>query len=264
MSRLFTFGCSFTQYMWPTWANIVAYDMGAESYNYGVAGLGNVGVHHRIVEADLKHNFTKDDQIMILWTSWCREDRVKNHQWNPAGSVLNFNNGVYDIQFFKKYWDYSNDIVKNSTAIISANKMYGDLIKWQGTAMPLFSTEHPLTDTSSEDLRLIEFYKKRLPVMPIIDTFKNDWSDMAFKAVNDCHPDVAEHMAIVIDYVYKDLAKTLSDQTVERFTSLQKTIENQFNGVCISFDQSRSYIEQTLRLEYKDISQKMDNRGLID
>lgn len=264
MSRLFTFGCSFTQYMWPTWATIVAYDMGIESYNYGLPGLGNVGIHHRIVEADLKHNFTKDDQIMIFWTSWCREDRVKKHHWNPAGSVLNFENGVYDKKFFKQHWDYSNDIVKNATSIISANKMYSDLIKWQGTAMPLFSTEHPFVDSSDDDIRLIEFYKKRLPTMPSINTFKNDWSDMAFKAVNDCHPDVAEHMAIVTDYVYKDLGKTLRDQTIDRFTSLQKNIENQFNGSCITVDESRSYITKTIADTYKDVSQKMDYRDLTD
>ncbi len=108
MSRLFTFGCSFTQYGWPTWADIIAYDKDVEYYNYAIAGLGNVGIAHRILEADLKHKFQDGDEIFILWSSWSREDRVKDAAWIGRGSVLTYNSHHYDKSFLKKYWDFDN------------------------------------------------------------------------------------------------------------------------------------------------------------
>ena len=40
--RVFAFGCSFTHYSYPTWANLIAYqNTDAEFYNFGKAGMGN-------------------------------------------------------------------------------------------------------------------------------------------------------------------------------------------------------------------------------
>ena len=40
--RIFTFGCSFTNYLWSTWANILGYEFReAEFYNFGKSGAGN-------------------------------------------------------------------------------------------------------------------------------------------------------------------------------------------------------------------------------
>jgi hypothetical protein len=47
--RAFLFGCSYTEYKWPTWANILKKDLDIPVYNWGLSGLGNVGLHCRMV-----------------------------------------------------------------------------------------------------------------------------------------------------------------------------------------------------------------------
>jgi hypothetical protein len=264
MSRLFTFGCSFTQYMWPTWADIIAYDLGIEYRNYAVAGLGNVGIQHRILEADIKHTFTDKDIILILWTGWCREDRVKNHQWIASGSVLNSNNKVYDRKFLKRYWDYSNDIVKNATAIISTNKIYKDNINWQGTGLPLFFTEGSRPDDTKEDTFLINLYKKRMPNIETVDTFKNDFDNLAFLGIDDCHPDVKDHLNIVKNHVYKKINLTLKTETEKRFLEFQTTVENQYKNKKVPIAMVANYIRTLLTTQFLDIHKIMNYRILLE
>jgi hypothetical protein len=262
MSRLFTFGCSFTQYMWPTWADIVAYDMGIEYHNFAIAGLGNVGIQHRILEADIKHNFQKDDIILILWTSWCREDRVKNNQWNACGSVLNPDNGQYDRSFVKKYWDYSNDIVKNSTAIITTNRLYENNIRWQAQGSPFFMLEYDTIKQSNEKA-LIKLYKKHLPKIDKISTFADQDEPLAFKFVNDCHPDVKKHLSYVEDNIYIKLNLTLKASTKLRFLELQKDIEDKLFKKT-DFTAARTIVEDLLHNKFRDIFQVMNFKSLID
>jgi hypothetical protein len=265
MARLFTFGCSFTQYMWPTWAHIVGYDMGIEFHNFALAGLGNVGIQHRIIEADIKHNFQKDDIIMIMWTSWCREDRVKNGIWIPAGSVLNRSNDIYDQKFVKKYWDYSNDIVKNSTAIIAINKMYQNNIKWQGTGFPLYQTESERSSESKAERHLIKFYQKSIPKISYVNTTKTDMDKIAFESILDCHPDVEEHLSIVEEHVYKKLNLTVKQETKDEFLKIQRIIRTHFtNNKITSSDDRLRHITDILSNRFPKVWDVMKVRQLID
>ena len=52
--RLFVFGCSFTKYYWPTWADIIGQEF--EYYeNWGEIGSGNLRIAHRITECVYKN-----------------------------------------------------------------------------------------------------------------------------------------------------------------------------------------------------------------
>lgn len=73
MRRLFTFGCSFTQYEWPTWADILGREF-AYYENWGKAGAGNQFICNSVVEANLRNNFTKDDTIIVMYSSILRQD----------------------------------------------------------------------------------------------------------------------------------------------------------------------------------------------
>lgn len=100
MSRLFTFGCSFTKYDWPTWANIMAEHFKYPFYNYARAGAGNFFIFNRLVHAVNKHNINSDDVIMIMWTSVTREDRFID-DWITLGNI--FRQRFYPDEYVKKY-----------------------------------------------------------------------------------------------------------------------------------------------------------------
>ena len=55
MGRLFTFGCSFTKYTWPTWADLLGLEFD-EFENWGVSGGGNVCTANRVIECIIKNN----------------------------------------------------------------------------------------------------------------------------------------------------------------------------------------------------------------
>ena len=104
--RLFTFGCSFTHYRWATWANILAYELECEFYNFGKSGAGNYFIANQITQANNLFNFNKEDLVIVCWTNISREDRwITKEGWITAGNI--YNQTKYDSKFVKKY---ANDI----------------------------------------------------------------------------------------------------------------------------------------------------------
>ena len=45
-SRFFAFGCSFTSYYWPTWADIIGQEFSDRYYNLAMCGAGNEFMFH--------------------------------------------------------------------------------------------------------------------------------------------------------------------------------------------------------------------------
>ena len=73
--RFFAFGCSFTNYAWPTWANILHQEMDAEFFNLGRRGSGNLFTACRISEANNRFKFCDTDLVIVMFISEVREDR---------------------------------------------------------------------------------------------------------------------------------------------------------------------------------------------
>lgn len=78
--RLFTFGCSFTRYVYPTWADIVGKSW-LYHENWGNPGSGNQYIFNSVVECLQKTQFTKQDCIMIMWTGVARTDIYQFGVW---------------------------------------------------------------------------------------------------------------------------------------------------------------------------------------
>ncbi len=265
MSRLIFFGCSFTQYGWPTWANVIGYDQGVEYHNFGISGLGNVGILHRMIEANNKLKFTDDDKIFILWTSWSREDRVRDQQWVAAGSVFNSNNPEYSNYYIKRYWSYDNDIVKNATAIKIANDLFHKNIVWQGSAFELAINEAFITNVSKKSKELVDFYTAMLPEIPVY-TFELVETDKPFGVIPDCHPDIKGHMNIVKDWIYPKLGLTLNSTTVELFNELQTCVENHVKTVYKpNVPKTIEYFNRLVDIRYKTLFDNcIDHYNIIE
>ena len=135
--RVFAFGCSVTSYRWPTWADIIGKsykNKGYEYYNFANSGSGNEYILNSLYLTDTKFKLTPDDIIIIMWSSWNREDRyIVNYNWTPEirgqwtkeGNILTavMDSPRYDPSFLK-YWSLEHDISKNITAIKSARKCF--------------------------------------------------------------------------------------------------------------------------------------------
>lgn len=115
-NRLFAFGCSFTCYKWPTWADILGKTFD-QYFNYGRAGAGNQYIFNSIIEASLTHKIQSDDTVIVMWTSVTREDRYVNRKWITPGSI--YHQTVYDKKFVKKFADVRGYVIRDLSLIHS-------------------------------------------------------------------------------------------------------------------------------------------------
>ena len=112
--RFFAFGCSFTRYMWPTWADLVATKFNKENYyNYGSPGSGNIYIHNCLMYADQFHKINKDDLVIICWSSFNREDVFVKGKWVR----LLDRDGAID------HWDNTGYLIRDISLIKSAKIM---------------------------------------------------------------------------------------------------------------------------------------------
>lgn len=201
MDRLFTFGCSFTNYCWPTWANILGQQ--ANHYeNWGRPGGGNQFIFNSLTECVVRNNINETDTVIIMWTSISREDRyLKDRGWVTPGSI--FNQTEYDKQFVSTmadpYWYLMRDL-----SIISATKIILQKLGCRWHFLSMLPLEyHDDSNYSKHHLRIPnnikELYRQDLDsILPnMYDTvFDSDWSSRKHlkPLVDDNHPTPLEHL----------------------------------------------------------------------
>ena len=71
--RLFTFGCSYTNYYWPTWSDMLGYQFD-EHQNWAISGLGNNAIMQRVNEALTQNKITAQDCVVVQFTDFNRLD----------------------------------------------------------------------------------------------------------------------------------------------------------------------------------------------
>ncbi len=108
MGRLYTFGCSYTSWNWPTWADLLALDY-EHSENWGHAGLGNRAIAERVAECHTKNKFTKIDKVIVQWSSHLRYDWLNfkhDEPWQTKGSVFSYQNEkIFNEKWLETFYD---------------------------------------------------------------------------------------------------------------------------------------------------------------
>lgn len=115
--RFFAFGCSFTNYIWPTWADIIGQQI--DHYeNWGKGGAGNQFIFNSLIECNRRHILNKDDLVIIMWTSCSREDRYVDNEWLVAASENR--EELYGKKWMKKFGQQSKGLMIRDFAVIDA------------------------------------------------------------------------------------------------------------------------------------------------
>lgn len=125
MTRLFTFGCSFTQWNWPTWADILGKNFD-EFHNWGISGIGNRAISQRISECVLKNQFTEQDTIVVQWTDYHRYDQhisglFPESSWRLGGTI--FLETKKEIQYIRETWKEDSYIYEGLNSIHLAESL---------------------------------------------------------------------------------------------------------------------------------------------
>lgn len=247
MKRVFTFGCSFTSFGWPTWADILVEDFknrGLEGYNFGRCGAGNQFIFIKLMEANAKFKFNQDDLVLICWSTMQREDRFVNNDWVSPGLIYNQN--IYTDSFVERWADPSFYVFRDS-AILSATNL---ALKQLGCKSYQFSMHHikqlDSNDASSRYKNtsgIVEFYGDdiHLDFIPMMEHLNlTDHSPEAAKkrprtyyghetpkdSRAEWHPTVREHDKYLSEILLPALNLELADKTKDFIKDWNKRIEN--------------------------------------
>lgn len=150
--RLIVFGCSYTSYMWPTWANVISKNMPqAEFYNFGKIGCGNLFISMRISEMSKRLKFNSDDLVIVMWTSMTREDRHIDGQWQSEGNI--YNQSLYPRDFVRDFCQPDFFLIRD-TGLMNITQGYMKTLP----CTTIFLNAWPWRSSDHIDSNTLDFY----------------------------------------------------------------------------------------------------------
>tara|TARA_B110000503_G_scaffold86254_1_gene131346 strand:- start:379 stop:1236 length:858 start_codon:yes stop_codon:yes gene_type:complete len=189
MNRLFVFGCSFTYYIWPTWADFLAEEY--EHYeNWGISGIGNRAIFNRLIEFSTTHKITKDDTVIIQWSSHLRNDfytpnkidDYRNLNWKTYGSLFNYHNqNLYGSKWIKTFFHEPAYLYETLNYISAAQQLLENTnCNWFMTSMgdiQKLNTDLPqiIIGYENEDSSNKIFDEFTNYIKPIFEDKKSNW-----------------------------------------------------------------------------------------
>ena len=119
MNKLLTFGCSFTNYRWPTWADYLGKQY-KSFVNHGRIGAGNEYIFQTLCKQHAIGNITADDTVAIMWSTTVRYDYYKDNDWVTRGNV--YNSG-YSKEFIDNFVDPIGYYIRDCCLIHGAKQL---------------------------------------------------------------------------------------------------------------------------------------------
>lgn len=222
--RFFAFGCSFTGYIWPTWADVLSKEMPhSEFYNMGHCGSGNLLITARLTEANARFKFDQDDLVIVMWTTFCREDRYFHNNWHAPGNI--FTQGLYDEKFVEKFADPKGYLIRDLALITSAT---GFLKSLSCDSITLSSVPFNYQNEETENVNnILSLYKTT------VDSTPTSLFELEMKGVWDCghnyihsqqgffgdyHPDTLRYYSYLkkLNFPLTDVSLNFANQSVKR------------------------------------------------
>jgi hypothetical protein len=270
--RLYTFGCSMTQYHWPTWADIVG-TCWNEFENWGRPGAGNQYIFNSVIECDARNNFNSNDTVLIMWSSISRIDYYQFNAWgNLHSKYPDKNNSDYPVCCPEGYEILSFAYMRAIEEFLKSKKVTFKMLSWHpykssSDAYKLYSSTIKSIDVLSFDRKqkvvlsneanvLIKELYDRLygPDWPSLDNIQNNSysttpeiqveineflellkQDKRLNILNkewDSHPTSLAHLKTT-QQTFKNL--TISDDTIKWITDINQQL---LNGKTINFNKN--------------------------
>lgn len=178
MSRLFTFGCSFTNYRWSTWADCLAPEF-EHFENWGQSGAGNEFIFNSVMECDQRNHFGPEDTVIVCWTTTTREDRYIDGRWHTLGNM--FTCPIYNKDYLATHVDERGLLIK-TLAYIKAIKAFLEHSNahWKFLSVDMVDSLNIYKDVVDS---ILPSYRSVL--------FSQGWPDRN----GDPHPSPQEHLA---------------------------------------------------------------------
>ena len=241
--RFFAFGCSFTDFHWPTWADIIGREIPYYE-NWGKAGGGNQFIFNSFIECDAKYNFNKDDLVVIMWSSIEREDRYTGSNWLVAPHTQRTR--IYGDKWVKQFGNEIRGFLIRDLAVIRAaqqilktrhcdwaNLSVSPISKMDRSTIDVIDLNHLnelhrryvklhtdlclgklVTEPHAHSPDVLTFYSevfKNIEDSCLSVVFKGEWNTPPRPAKNDSHPTPNEHLQY-LQSIYPTFVPTYDTQ----------------------------------------------------
>jgi hypothetical protein len=242
IQRFFSFGCSFTNYFYPTWADFIGINY-TNYYNLGCPGLSNATMRDRFTEVDNLFKFNSNDLVIVALSGLGRYNFLvempdkKTGLWAGGdlekdamdGWILNNEKlkHYYDIikfmrdKFWKRKWGIYHTwlTVKTIKRICQDNKVNHKII----LSLDMnFYRDIELLDLEQKEIDMVEEIYSILDVKVSLQEYAEQNFINKFK---DSHPFIDSHFSFIKTY----LPEFVSDKSHELF--LKATLEaNKYNN----------------------------------
>jgi hypothetical protein len=188
-SRLFAFGCSFTNYRWSTWADCLAPEFDYFE-NWGQSGAGNHYIFNSVMEADQRHRFGAGDTVMVCWTNVMREDRYTD-RWQTLGNITTC--PIYNPEYVKDAITERGCLIRDIAMIKATESFLHNCAGVNTKFIAMCNIMNPRQfDYSAGDQDIFDLYQ---PVLNnIMPSYQQVLYPTGWKHSDDPHPTPAEHL----------------------------------------------------------------------
>jgi len=177
--RFFAFGCSFTDYHWPTWANIISQEI-PNSTVFGKSGAGNFFIYQSLIEANIRYKLNKDDLIMVMFSNVTREDRFMRSRgtWVTPGNL--FHQSEYDENFMKNLFCHHGYLMRDLNLVYGCKNILNSIgCEYELMSIVPFNSLKSDGDMMDDIDYLLNFHKDTISqikpsVLEVL--FNNDWN----------------------------------------------------------------------------------------
>lgn len=197
--RLFTFGCSFTRYHYPTWADILGHEF-EHFENWGIPGIGNQCIFNSLIECNARNNINENDTVIIMWSSTIRQDKYINRRWQSLGDVTH--SADFGESYFAEMFDFRGLLIRDLAVIKAA-----DLLLSNKKCNYQFHSMVPIVieDNKKNDQDVIALYSDVLEkIKPSIYEvmFNNDWNNNEVLPADHSLRMVTRDMATAVESMF--------------------------------------------------------------
>lgn len=244
MSRLFVFGCSYTSYAYPTWADAISVNFN-QYYNYGRSGCSNTYIMNALVAANDTFKFKKTDTVIVMLTGFGRFSyKPRGSIWQTKGDMFNYCEQIKDSVVQNFYDNMWSDDFAVQQSWVAAKVIKQTLAAAKCKHKILMGIGNEAYVAGSADLS-VDSYKKAVEIYSLLDNkltldkWKQDKDlyDSPYweaKGGRDGHPSPDVYLQYAKDFM-PELVTKKSNQFIKYWNkhfdhSSQANMENKFNA----------------------------------
>ena len=273
MKRFIYAGCSFTHFGYPTWGDIIAYDLIThkgfdQAINLGRGGACNNYIAHQLLMAKSKLDITSKDIVGVCWTtpdrfSYISETLIDNKpasEWQTTGSVYHQGGGIFTHKEHLLTINSAHSCLMRTLDVFNSINLIFD-VKYQSAIehvenmenkdISLYLNEHPIYSKTDYDYMTDSWEKfKRLPLFHFVEQY---WNNTLMDRLHSSHPDIISHLN------HAQRITDLHNDTVDYFSNLHVKFESDYVKIIKSmgYDQIDDAIKEK-------INQRAQESGLHD